>query len=60
MSDVRLLGVPESATYLGIGRSTLYELFEAGEIHSVSIGGRRLVPIEELDRYVESLKTKAS
>jgi excisionase family DNA binding protein len=32
-----------AATMLGIGRSTLYELLDAGEIETIKVGRRRLV-----------------
>ena len=56
----RLLGVRQSAQYLGVGRSTVYNLLDGGEIESVHVLGRRLVPIEVLDAYVARLRDAAA
>jgi excisionase family DNA binding protein len=60
--DVRpvLLNIPEAACALGIGRSLLYELLAGGEIASVSIGRRRLIPADALAAYVERLRKEAT
>ncbi len=42
----RLISVTESARYLGIGRSTLYELIRRGEIPGVVRLGRRVLIAE--------------
>jgi len=46
MSDPcpRLLSVTEACWLLGIGRTNLYALMGAGELPSVRLGGRRLIP----------------
>lgn len=54
-----LHSVPEAARTLGIGRSLLYQLLAAGEIASVSIGRRRLIPSDALTAYVERLLREA-
>jgi len=48
----RLHNVAESAGLLDIGRSTMYELIKTGEIRTITVGRRRLVPDDELDRFV--------
>ena len=37
---------------LGIGRTTFYNLVKAGQLRSVLIGGRRVVPASEADRLL--------
>jgi excisionase family DNA binding protein len=60
-SPTRLLHpVSEAAQILGVGRTTLYGLFKAGEIKSVRIGTRTVVPHSELEAYVERLTAEAS
>jgi len=54
-----LHSVVQAAQALGIGRSLLYELLAAGEIASVSIGRRRLIPADALAAYVERLRREA-
>lgn len=52
-----LLDIPEAATCLRCGRSTVYELLKAGEIRAIKIGRRRLVTHESI---VEFVRRKAS
>jgi excisionase family DNA binding protein len=35
---------------VGIGRTKFYELMQAGQIRTITIGGRRLVPADEVQR----------
>lgn len=49
---VQLLAVAEAAARLGVGRTTVYELITAGEIRSVKVGRRRLIPATALNEYV--------
>lgn len=44
--------IPESAHLLGISPRGVYRLIEAGELRTVMLGRRRLVPAQELDRLV--------
>ncbi len=55
-----LLRVEEAAGALGIGRTILYELIRSGELVSVRVGRRRLVPIAALRAYVETLTSEIS
>jgi len=50
--DRLLLPVDEAARRLSIGRSLLYELLAAGEIHSIHVGRLRRVPISALTEFV--------
>lgn len=53
----KLLFTPqEAASALGIGRSKLYELMQAGELESVHIGTCRRVTADALARFVEKLQ----
>lgn len=47
------LSIPEAAAQLGISRSHLYGLLDAGVIRSVRLGRRRLIPASEIDRVLE-------
>ena len=51
-----LLSPVQAARRLGIGRSTLYLLLGDGQLESVHIGARRLVPVDGLERFVERLR----
>jgi excisionase family DNA binding protein len=48
-----LLTVKEAAALIGIGRSTLYRLMEAGEVDSVHIGTSRRIPLQSAYAFVE-------
>ena len=49
-----LLSVVEAAKRLGIGTTLFYELLYRGELRSLLIGNRRLVPASDVERYIES------
>jgi excisionase family DNA binding protein len=40
----RLLSIPEAADLAGLGRSALYDLIGRGELRTLKVGRRRLVP----------------
>jgi len=48
----RLYSATEAAVRLGVGRTTLYALLASGQLGSVSIGRRRLIPDSELERFI--------
>ena len=49
----------EAAAALGICRSKLYELLQAGVIESVHIGASRRIPVTAMVEYVERLRQEA-
>ena len=46
--------VQEAATILGVGRNKAYEAARSGEIPTVRIGRRLLVPLAALERLLSS------
>jgi len=48
--------IQESARILGIGRNQAYEAAKRGEIPTIRIGKRLLVPMAALDRLLENGK----
>ena len=50
-----LLTVNQAAQLLGIGRSTLYELIDAGELRSVKVGASRRIPLKAVHEYIDRL-----
>lgn len=58
---VALLDIGEAARQLGISRAKLYEgPIKHGDLLTVLIGGRRLVPRSALETYVAALVARAS
>lgn len=51
-----LIDVEEGARLLGIGRSRFYLLLQTGEVESLKIGRRRVVPLTALEAFVERLR----
>ena len=50
-----LVTVAEAAELLSIGRSNTYRLINEGQLASVKIGARRLVPRASLEAFVQEL-----
>jgi excisionase family DNA binding protein len=46
-----MVSMPEAARRMGIGTTKLKELLAAGEIPSVKVGDRRLVPVSGLEAF---------
>lgn len=52
--DPLLHRIPDACRRLSVSRTTLYELIKAGEIRSVKIGSRSLIPEIDLQRVLSS------
>jgi excisionase family DNA binding protein len=46
--------VEEACQALGIGPVLMYDLINAGRIHSVKVGARRLIPTSALAEFLSS------
>jgi excisionase family DNA binding protein len=46
------VSVSRAVEIIGIGRTKLYEFIESGELKTVKIGGRRLVPLDAIRAFV--------
>lgn len=51
-----LLSLPDAAKVLGISRSSLYKMANAGEVSLVKLGGRTLVRSEEIARLADGVE----
>lgn len=49
----------EAAQSLGISRRTVYELMARGQLSTITLGRRRLVPAGELERLVTPQEASA-
>ena len=50
-----LCTIDEAADLLSIGRTSVYQLMNSGQLRSVKVGARRLVPRAELEAFVNEL-----
>jgi excisionase family DNA binding protein len=55
-----LVGIPEAARLIGLGRSKLYQILNDGEISLIKLGGRSLISVDELRSYVADKLAKAA
>lgn len=55
MTDPKMLSILEAARFLGIGRSTIYEVIKQGRLPVRKLGRRTLVRRDDLDRFIDAL-----
>ncbi len=53
------LSLSEVADALGVGRTMVYRLTSSGQLPSIQIGKRRLIPVHVLDEWIRALPTTA-
>lgn len=53
MTDRLLYAIPDAAEKLSVSARVLERLIAAGEVETVKIGRRRLVPAEALADYID-------
>jgi len=58
LGEKRLIGVEETAKYLGVQKSTIYSWAWRRKIPSVKMGRRLLFDQEDLDRMIEAGKRR--
>jgi excisionase family DNA binding protein len=54
--DVMLFTIDEAAAQLRVSRWTVYNLIRSGQLRTIKIGRRRLVPIDASSECLEHLK----
>lgn len=52
----RLLSIAEGSKALGCHPSTVYRMYDAGEIALVKLRGRRLISVDEIERIVSGTR----
>ena len=55
-----LVGIPEAARLMGLGRSKLYQILNEGELKLIKLGGRSLISVDELRSYVAEKLAKTA
>jgi excisionase family DNA binding protein len=58
--DITLFTIDEAAARLRVSRWSLYNLIRSGQLHTIKIGRRRLVPSDALTECLEHLKELAA
>lgn len=56
-TTTKLVTVDEACEHLRVGKTLLYELLGSGELPSLTIGRRRLIPSAALDAFIEAKTT---
>jgi excisionase family DNA binding protein len=54
-----LLSIGQVCDRLGIGRSTFYKLANAGELKTAKVAGQVRVHVDDLDAYVDRIRSAA-
>ena len=47
--------IPQACELTGLGRSTIYRLFDSGKLQRLKAGTRTLIKVADLEAYIESL-----
>lgn len=58
--QARLHSVEAVTKQLGIGRSKTFELIASGELRSVTVGKRRLIPDSAVAEFIEHLEQQST
>ena len=57
--EPKFVDAAQVGAVLGLSRTSVYRMLNSGKLRSVRQGGRRLVPVGELDRLTDSLLAQA-
>jgi excisionase family DNA binding protein len=58
--DVTLFTIDEAAAELRVSRWSVYNLIRSGQLQTIKIGRRRLVPLDALTECLQHLKELAA
>ena len=58
--DITLFTIDEAAAQLRVSRWSVYNLIRSGQLRTIKIGRRRLVPFDALTECLEHLKELAA
>lgn len=52
--------IEEAAQSLGVGRTTVYELMNSGDLESVKVGRRRIIPADAVGAFLAARRAVAA
>ena len=55
MTRTLTVTIPQACELTGLGRSTIYRLFDDGKLQRLKAGTRTLIKMDDLEGYIESL-----
>ena len=55
MTRTLTVTIPQACELTGLGRSTIYRLFDDGKLQRLKSGARTLIKMDDLEGYIESL-----
>jgi len=58
-APAQLLGIEDTGKALGVGRTSVYALLTTGQLRSIKIGRRTLVPATEVAAYIDRAMSAA-
>lgn len=60
MTEKITLTIAQTCERTGLGRSTIYRLFDDGSLPRLKAGKRTLIRVSDLEAYIDSLSEAAS
>ena len=58
MTEKLTVTIPEACKLTGLGRSSIYRLFDDGKLKRLKAGSRTLIKVSDLENYIESLASE--
>jgi len=55
MTQILTVTIPRACEITGLGRSSIYRLFETGQLERLKSGTRTLIKVADLENYIQSL-----
>lgn len=52
--------IEEAAQSLGVGRTTVYDLMNSGDLESVKVGRRRIIPVDAVGAFLAARRSAAA
>lgn len=60
MTEPLTVTIPQACAITGLGRSSIYRLFDDGKLRRLKSGTRTLIRISDIEAYIDSLTENAA